>query len=123
MSASPTDGAGRYPADLEGAVYFCCSEALQNAVRHAQATTVKIRLAQEADQLLFVVDDDGRGFNVDSAAEGAGLQSMRDRVDVVGGRLEIVSEPGLGTTVRGSVPVATPGPSDAPRTDRASVLG
>jgi signal transduction histidine kinase len=104
-----TDGAGRYPADLEGAVYFCCSEALQNAVRHAQATTVRIRLAQEADQLIFVVDDDGRGFDLDSASEGAGLQSMRDRVDVVGGTLEILSEPALGTTVRGGVPVTAPG--------------
>jgi signal transduction histidine kinase len=105
-----TDGAGRYPEDLEAAVYFCCSEALQNAARHAGASTVRIELAQEGDELVFAVKDDGRGFDVDSAGvrEGAGLQSMRDRIDVVGGTLEIASRPNRGTTVRGRVPVSAP---------------
>jgi signal transduction histidine kinase len=98
--------AGRYSADLEAAVYFCCSEALQNAVRHAQASLVRVRLAQESDELVFTVEDDGQGFDVASGGEGAGLQSMRDRIDVVGGRLEIVSVPGEGTTVRGRVSVS-----------------
>jgi signal transduction histidine kinase len=101
-----TDGAGRYPADLEGAVYFCCSEALQNAVRHAQASMVRIRLAQEGDELVFAVEDDGRGFDVKSAYVGAGLQSMRDRIDVVGGTLDIVAQPGIGTTILGRVCVS-----------------
>lgn len=107
-----TDGAGRYPADLEEAVYFCCTEALQNAVRHAQASTVKISLAQEEGELVFLVEDDGRGFDVANTTGGAGLQSMRDRVDVVGGTLEIISRPDRGTTVRGRVQVSPDGQSN-----------
>jgi signal transduction histidine kinase len=99
-----TDGVGRYPADMEAAVYFCCSEALQNAVRHARASTVRIRLAQEGDELAFAVEDDGGGFDAGSAPKGAGLQNMRDRVDVVGGTLDIVLLPEGGTVVRGRVP-------------------
>jgi signal transduction histidine kinase len=103
-----TDGAGRYSADLEGAVYFCCSEALQNAIRHARASVVRIRLAQEGDELVFAVEDDGRGFDVESTCSGAGLQSMRDRVDVVGGTLKIVSQPSGGTRVLGRVCALAP---------------
>jgi signal transduction histidine kinase len=101
-----TDGVGRYPADVEEAVYFCCSEALQNAVRHARPSTVRIKLEEEGGELSFQVRDDGRGFDVAATGQGAGLQSMLDRVDVVGGTLEIISRPDRGTTVKGRVQVA-----------------
>ena len=102
-----TEGVGRYAADIEGAVYFCCTEALQNAVMHAQASTVWIRLAEEGNELVFSVEDDGRGFDTASLHSGAGLQGMRDRVDVVGGTLDIASVLNHGTTVRGRVHVST----------------
>jgi signal transduction histidine kinase len=97
------DCAGRYPADLEAAVYFCCSEALQNVVRHARASSVTVRLSEEGRELLFVIEDDGQGFDLAKAVEGSGLQSMRDRMDVAGGSLEIVSRQGGGTRVQGRV--------------------
>jgi signal transduction histidine kinase len=96
-------GLGRYPADVEEAVYFVCSEALQNAVKHARPTVIRISLAPRDGELTFEVKDDGRGFDPTATTGGAGMQSMRDRVDVVGGNMEIVSAPGAGTTVRGSV--------------------
>jgi signal transduction histidine kinase len=121
-----TDGAGRYSADLEGAVYFCCSEALQNAIRHAQASTVRIRLAQEGDELVFAVEDDGRGFDVQSTRSGAGLQSMRDRVDVVGGTLDVLSRPDGGTTILGRVctlPLRNVASAASARTDGPAEVG
>jgi signal transduction histidine kinase len=99
-------GVGRYPADVEEAVYFVCSEALQNAVKHASPTLVRVSLAQRDGELTFEVHDDGQGFDQAAPTEGAGMQSMRDRIDVVGGEIEIVSAPGLGTTVRGRVLVS-----------------
>ena len=112
--AAPVDvrisstGVERYPAAVEEAVYFCCAEALQNAVRHAHPTSVRIALEGRGDELFFQVEDDGRGFDLAAAAGGAGLQSMRDRVDVVGGTLEIVSSLDGGTTVRGHVQIPSP---------------
>jgi len=109
--AAPVDvrissaGVERYPAGVEEAVYFCCTEALQNAVRHARPTSVRISLEGRGDELFFQVEDDGIGFDLAVAAGGAGLQSMRDRVDVVGGTLEIVTSVEAGTTVRGRVQI------------------
>jgi signal transduction histidine kinase len=97
------DGIGRYPPEVESAVYFCCLEALQNAAKHADgATSVIVSLAED-DRLRFEVRDDGPGFSLDGPG-GAGLTNMRDRVSVLGGELEVVSEPGQGVVVTGSVP-------------------
>jgi len=99
------DGIGRYPEDVESAVYFCCLEALQNASKHARgASRITISLAQD-DALRFEVRDDGAGFDAEPLPPGAGLTNMRDRLAAVGGRLTIRSAPGLGTVVGGSVPL------------------
>jgi signal transduction histidine kinase len=98
------DGVGRYPQDVESAVYFCCLEALQNAAKHAGATTITVRLGQR-EALSFEVRDDGVGFDTDALAAGAGLTNMRDRLLAIGGELTIVSTPGAGATVIGSVPL------------------
>jgi signal transduction histidine kinase len=111
---------GRYPADVEEAVYFVCSEALQNAVKHAHPTVIRISLAQRDGELTFEVKDDGRGFDPAVTTGGAGMQSMRDRVDVVGGSMEIVSRPGTGTTVKGHV-IALPLGETAPDTGAARI--
>ena len=100
------EGSARYPSEVETAVYFCCSEALQNVVRHASASAARIRVQLRADGLTFSIKDDGRGFAAPPADGRSGLQSMRDRVDVVGGTLDIVSKPGAGTLIRGWIPAA-----------------
>jgi signal transduction histidine kinase len=100
------DGIGRYPQEIESALYFCCLEALQNVAKYANATRVDVRLSESADELAFEVRDDGQGFDASSAKRGSGLQGMADRLEAVGGRLDVRSSPGTGTTVAGHVPVA-----------------
>ena len=99
------DGVGRYGQEIESAVYFCCLEALNNIAKYADASTAEIRLAQTDDQLSFEVIDDGRGFEPAVAGHGTGLQGMADRLAAIDGTLEVTSEPGGGTRVRGRVPV------------------
>lgn len=94
---------GRLEPELESAVYFCCTEALQNAAKHAPRARVMMTLAVIGDQLTFAVQDDGDGF--DAGADGTGLANMRDRIRAVGGDVQIRSRPGVGTTVAGWVPV------------------
>ena len=98
------DGLGRYPQEIEAAVYFCCLEALQNIVKYAEASHVSVNLSMEAGQLNFSVTDDGKGFDPASMPPGSGLQGMADRMDALGGILEVRSEPGMGTTVNGRLP-------------------
>jgi signal transduction histidine kinase len=97
---------GRYPADVEAAVYFCCLEALQNAAKHAaNASSVRIHVWEEAGGLLFEVADDGPGFDVKSRAAGAGFTNMSDRLGAIGGTLRVESAPGRGTKIMGTIPL------------------
>ena len=68
----------------------------------------RVELGEHDARLRFVVADDGRGFDVHGARSGTGVQGMTDRLDAIGGTLAITSEPGRGTTVVGTVPVAEP---------------
>lgn len=98
---------GRYPEEIEVAVYFCCLEALQNVIKHAGSnSSASIALSQEGPLLRFEIRDSGVGFNSSEVPHGAGLTNMRDRIEAVEGQLEVVSREGHGTTVRGFVPVA-----------------
>ncbi len=103
-TAVDADGIGRYNQEVEAAVYFCALEALQNVSKYADASSAAIRLAESDGWLAFVIEDDGRGFDA-GAAKGSGLQGMADRLDAIGGRLEVESRLGSGTVVRGRVPV------------------
>jgi signal transduction histidine kinase len=99
-------GIGRYPAELESAVYYCCLEAIQNATKHGgYAVHVTVTLREDADQLRFEVSDDGPGFDLSTVRTGAGLQNMRDRLGALGGQLSIVTAVGQGSIVSGSVPL------------------
>jgi signal transduction histidine kinase len=99
-------GVGRYSQDIETAVYFCCLEALQNVGKHAPEATAEVRLWEESGGLLFSVSDNGPGFDVARARAGHGLINMSDRLGAIGGTVRWESQPGQGTTVTGSVPVA-----------------
>jgi signal transduction histidine kinase len=101
------DGIGRYSQEVEAAVYFCVLEGLQNALKHADPTQTTVRLAASDGQLTFQIADDGRGFDTAVGAHGTGLQGMADRLDAIGGTLEVTSAPGRGTTVTGRLPVRT----------------
>ena len=98
-----SDGVGRYAPEIESALYFCCLEALQNVAKYAHATRADVRLAASVDELVFEVVDDGEGFDP-SSAHGSGLQGMVDRLEALGGTLEIHSQQGGGTTVIGRIP-------------------
>jgi signal transduction histidine kinase len=98
------DGVGRYPRDVEAAVYFCSLEALNNVAKYADATSAVVRLRDDG-ALRFTVQDDGHGFDARTTSHGTGVQGMIDRLDAIGGDLSVSSEPGRGTTVEGSVPI------------------
>jgi signal transduction histidine kinase len=99
------DGIGRYDRAVEAAVYFCTLEALQNVAKYADASTATVRLGVTDGWLTFLIEDDGRGFDPDEA-KGSGIQGMADRLDAIGGNLEIESERGGGTVVRGRIPAS-----------------
>ena len=104
------EGAERYPQDVEAAVYFCVLEALQNVQKYAQASSAVVRLREEDGALRFEVQDDGAGFDPATVRRGAGTTNMADRLDALGGSLEVDSRPGAGTVVRGTLgPMAVPG--------------
>jgi signal transduction histidine kinase len=94
---------GRYPAATEAALYFCCSEALQNAAKHGgPGTAVTISGRDDAQTLTLTINDTGSGF--EPGTVGTGLTNMTDRVSAIGGKLVIDSAPGRGTRVTAVCP-------------------
>jgi signal transduction histidine kinase len=102
------EGIGRYSREVESAVYFSALEALNNVAKYANASRAIVRLALHNGDLTFQVEDDGAGFDPDSTGYGTGLQGIADRLDAVGGALEIATAPGEGTTILGRLPVGDP---------------
>lgn len=96
---------GRYAPEVEGAVYFCVLEALQNVAKHARtAQRVEVCLdGSSPGELRMSVRDDGAGM-ADGAVAGDGITNMHDRLDALGGAMHVTSTPGVGTLVRGWVP-------------------
>ena len=99
------DGIDRYPRDVEAAVYFCTLEALNNVAKYADAASARVDLHEDDGLLRFRVHDDGQGFDTRQTRYGTGVQGMIDRLDAIGGTLEVSSEPGRGTIVEGTVPI------------------
>jgi len=97
------DGVGRLSPEIEAAIYFCSLEALQNVAKYSRANAATVRIRTTEDTIGFEVQDDGAGFDPATTERGTGLQGMADRLEAVGGSLEIHSAPGRGTTVRGRV--------------------
>jgi signal transduction histidine kinase len=93
------------PDDTALAAYFIVSEALTNARRYADADAVGVRVAAAAGALIVEIVDDGSGGA--DPASGTGLRGLVDRIDALGGRLEIDSPPGAGTRITARLPLAT----------------
>ena len=100
-----SDGIGRYPQEVETAVYFCTLEALQNAAKYARPHEVVVRLEEREGELVFAIEDDGEGFDQATTPLGSGLQNMYDRLAALGGQLFVDSRPGEGTLVEGRLVV------------------
>ena len=102
-------GDRRLPPEAETALYRIVQEALTNVLKHASAHRVSITLVRKEGSAVVVVEDDGEGFRPDEVREGAlGFVGMRERVELVGGRLTVESSPGVGTTLVAEVRVPQP---------------
>jgi signal transduction histidine kinase len=98
-------GKKRLPREAETTLYRVIQEALTNIVKHADATRVSIVLRRKNGTVVALVEDDGSGFDPDTTRDDAlGLAGMRERVLLVGGRLQVESTPGGGTTLVAEVP-------------------
>lgn len=105
VSVEPDGVAGvRYAPEVEGAAYFLVCEGLANALKHAQARRVAVRLAEQECRLCVEVADDGRGFDPEATA-GSGLRGLADRVEALGGTLRVLSRPAEGTRLAAELPV------------------
>ena len=99
--------------ETETALYRIVQEALTNVARHAQARSIRLRLERKASTVAVVVQDDGRGFDVEETREsnpsdsGVGLIGIEERVHALGGTLSIFSQPGQGTVLSVEMPLAT----------------
>ena len=101
------------PVAIPGDTALCCfrvmQEALQNAVKHSGGRRIEVRLRFEGIQLTLWIADDGVGFEQASVTDGGlGLMTMRERVELIGGRFRIISEPGCGTLVEAVAPIPSP---------------
>ncbi len=99
LVSAPDD---RLPPEIEAAAYFVACEAIANAVKHAQATSVRITAERRNGKLIIEVADDGIGGA--KANGGSGLRGLVDRVEAHGGTLRVESAPGHGTRVIGELP-------------------
>ena len=110
-------GDRRLPPEAETALYRIVQEALTNVVKHAAAHRVSITLVRKEAAAVVVIEDDGQGFDPEAVRAGAlGFTGMRERVELVGGRLTVETSPGAGTTVVAEVHVA---PAPLPEEDVA----
>jgi signal transduction histidine kinase len=105
------DGVRRYPQEIEAAVYFCVLEALQNIQKYAEASHAVVRLSDTGGALTFEVTDNGKGFDPTTTKRGSGITNMADRLEALGGSIELDSKPGAGANLRGTIPVPQPMPA------------
>ncbi len=97
----------RLPSEVETALYRIVQESLTNVVKHARASRVSVLLARKPGSVAAVIEDDGQGFDpADTRVGGFGLIGMRERVGLLGGRLQIESSADRGTTLVVEVPVS-----------------
>lgn len=93
----------RLPRPVESLLFYVAQEAIRNVQKHAQAKHVVVTLHRELGKVILAVKDDGIGFRPQDP-QGLGLRGIKERVEVTGGRMEIVSSPGRGALVSAEVP-------------------
>jgi signal transduction histidine kinase len=102
-------GVGRSSDVTEAAIYFCAREAIQNAAKHAgPGAKATVTLGRGDHGIELTVSDDGVGMPSERDGDGMGITSMRDRIEAVGGELDIRSAPRLGTSIHAKVPDCRP---------------
>ncbi|HSP09064.1 MAG TPA: GAF domain-containing sensor histidine kinase [Candidatus Dormibacteraeota bacterium] len=94
----------RFRPELEGAAYFVVAEGLANVLKHSSASRARVRLHSDQRCLAIEVADEGRGFEPGSQ-KLSGLVGLRDRVETIGGSVQVTSRPGQGTILRASFPL------------------
>ncbi|MEZ0073975.1 sensor histidine kinase [Planotetraspora sp. GP83] len=99
VTADPGLRVRRFPDEIEGAMYFTVSEAVANALKHASASRIEVRLSLREGRLEATVTDDGKGFDTGAVAR-RGLATLADRMTALGGGLELTSGQGEGSRVR-----------------------
>lgn len=90
---------GQLSAKIEAGLYGVSNEALNNVLKHARATEVKVSLKKESNKVVLEIQDNGVGFDMNAAAGGMGLSGMKERAEGFGGDMQIKSGPS-GTTIR-----------------------
>jgi PAS domain S-box-containing protein len=105
---------GLFAPEAQIAIYRILQESLTNIGRHAQATRVAVRIQKLGEKVSFVIEDDGKGFDLgeilsrDPKEQGLGLTAMEERVHMLGGRLSVSSQKGRGTRISFVIPVDAP---------------
>ena len=94
------------PADVEEALFRIAGEALSNVRRHAQAHDVEVSLTSARNRVRLTIVDDGKGMAAKRSREGFGIEGMRERARLVGGRFALRSKAGRGTTIDVFVPAS-----------------
>ena len=109
----------RFPEEVETHLFRICQEAMTNIARHSRATHAVVRLHEGRDQIVLMVEDDGRGMptgaNVVLASVGLGMTSMRARARMLGGELEVIDLKPQGLRIRVEVPLAELPPAQEPK--------
>ena len=97
----------KVPAEIALCLYRVAQEAINNAIKYAEADTIEVSFERERQKMILTVRDNGKGFDLtpDVLQSGLGLSSMRERAEIAGGTLEIRSQNGKGTTVCAIVPM------------------
>jgi signal transduction histidine kinase len=106
----------RLPSEVETALYRIVQEALTNVARHAQATTASVLIEQHDGVVRAIIEDDGRGFDPAAAGKAEqrlGLYGIRERAELLGGKLTVESEPGRGASLFVEIPLAADGATHA----------
>jgi signal transduction histidine kinase len=94
----------RHPPEIETAIYRIVQEALTNATKHGGAKRAVVEIGERDGEVHLRVRDDGYGFDPGEHTDGFGLVGMNERVQLLEGALEVISEPGAGTTVKARFP-------------------
>ncbi|QKS73317.1 histidine kinase [Paenalkalicoccus suaedae] len=98
----------RYPTQMEVAIFRFVQEAVQNAIKHADASMISVKVDPKPNSVVAVIKDDGKGFDTSIKKEGSfGLVGMKERINMLDGKISIDSKPGAGTLIVVQIPVQT----------------